>query len=137
MVGKAGHGVICKIGNGASPEVFTTIPGVIEHTLMNRARQEINYTTHDSDGIHKIQSFKDNGQHVLVLAYDSSNTVHQTLRDMYDSGELSNFETTLPDAGAEVIEYAASVNNWQPMASSTDVLKVQVTLSVTAGLTYS
>lgn len=127
---KDGHGVQLKIGNAASPEVFTAIGRIISAAVNGRELNIIEFTTHDVDYVQKLSSFINNGQLSLVVGYDSSDTQHELLETKFEAKAKVNFQLVLPDTGARQFAFNAFVKSLSYNSESTDVGKMNVTLEV-------
>lgn len=106
----AAHGVVIKIGNGATPEVFTTIDGV--HNGPNGpgfAPQMISARHHGSNDTFMKVSTVDKTPVTFDIYYDSADTQHGLLVTAAKNGTKANFEMLLTDTGAEKYAFGAYV----------------------------
>ncbi len=136
---KSGFGVVLKIGNGASPEVFTLIQGIRNLQGPAQDMEIIDATHHSASGAYreKVASFKDPGNVTFDLLFDSTDTQHQQLFTEYGNRALVNFQQIMPDAGAQQFDYAAFVKSINPGAPIDDVLAYAVTLEISGPVTPS
>lgn len=136
---KSGFGTVLKIGNGASPEVFTSILGIRSIQGPTLDMEIIDATSHSSPGAfrEKVASFKDPGNVTFDLIYDSTNAQHQALMDAYQARELTNFQQIMTDAGAEQYDYSAFVKQMSATAPIDDLLTYAVTLEISGEVTPS
>lgn len=106
----AAHGVQIKMGNGASPEVFTAISGVHNGPSgPGFEPQMIEQRHHGSnDPVQKPTIVKKTPVTFDVL-YDSSDTTHAALIAAAKDLTRKNFQEILADGGAEQYAYAAYV----------------------------
>lgn len=125
-----GKGVALKIGNGASPEVFTAIGKIENVSIAGRDRQIVSFTTHDVDYIQKLASFIENGQITLGVAYDSGDTQHALLETLFESGAVTNYKIELTDTGARIFAFNAIVKGVSYPDAKTAVTMMNVSLEI-------
>lgn len=106
----AAHGVKIKIGDGASPEVFTEIPGVHNGPSgPSFEPQMIEQRHHGSvDPVQKPTIVK-KAPVTFDILYDSSDTQHAALITAAKDLTRENFKMELQDAGAEIYAFGAYV----------------------------
>jgi len=133
----SGFGAQIKVGDGASPEVFTLIEGVRNLQGPTMDREIIDATHHASTGEtrQKVTSFKEPGTVTFDLLFDGSDDTHQLLFELWASGELTNFEQIMPDAGTQEHAYAGYVKSLNQSAPINHVLSVAVTIEVSGAIT--
>jgi predicted secreted protein len=136
---KSGFGTVLKIGNGASPEVFTSILGIRNIQGPAQDMEIIDATSHSSSGAYreKVASFKDPGNVTFDLIYDSTNAQHQLLFTQYAAREITNFQQIMTDAGAEQYAYGAFVKSINPAAPIDDLLTYAITLEISGPVVNS
>jgi hypothetical protein len=106
----AAHGVVIKLGDGASPEVFTTIDGV--HNGPNGpgfAPQMISARHHGSNDTFMKVSTVDKTPVTFDVYYDSGDTTHAAIITASKNGTKKNFEMTLTDTGSEKYAFGAFI----------------------------
>ena len=106
----AAHGVVIKLGDGATPEVFTAIDGV--HNGPNGpgfAPQMISARHHGSNDTFMKVSTVDKTPVSFDVYYDSGDTVHGALVTAAKNGTRKNFEMVITDSGAEKYTFGAYV----------------------------
>lgn len=133
----AAFGTLLKRGNGASPEVFTTIDGVKSLSGPTLSLETIDVTHHTSaDGYReKLASFKDSGEVSFDLLYDPADTGHEGLLDDYDNRTLRNFTMVFPDAGGMTYAFSAFVSGAEVGAPIDDALTLSVKLTISGPVT--
>lgn len=133
----AAHGCQIKRGNGASSETFTVIPSVTSGPNGGGATQNIiTARTHDSEAIHKKQTYVDYQPVTFTVAYDSSNAVHAGLVSDMAAGTLRNFQIVSTDTGAEQaafsafvsVDFSREVDGWN---------EASITLDIDGAVTFS
>ncbi len=118
MAVQKGAEVLIKIGNGASPEVFTTIGG-LRDTSISINQESVDVTTKDSARVRTliaqggVKSFTVSGSGV----FDDSAS-HSTLLGVLDASAFTNFQFIMPDfntfTGAfqvTSVEYSGTYND--------------------------
>ena len=117
MAAQQGKALLMKIGNGASPEVFTTIGGMRSNTLtMNDEMVDI--TTKDSDGARTILA--QGGVNSITIAGSGVFTdlaSETTLKTSFNLAALINYQFLVPNFGTFTgafmltsLEYAGEYN---------------------------
>jgi predicted secreted protein len=103
MSGRDGFGTLFKRGNGAGPEVFTTIANVTNIGGPSRSRETIDVTSHDSPGgwMEFVGGLKDGGELSIDINYDPAELTHD-LDDDFDDAAPRNYQIViLPDTADE------------------------------------
>jgi hypothetical protein len=137
----AAYGVLLKIGNGATSEVFTTIAEVrdIEGPELELETKEV--TSHDSGGWREyIGTLLTGGEVSFDLNFIPSNATQG-----YDGGLIEdmvnrtrrNFQLVFPDSPATEWEFAALVTKFATGAGVEDELVGEVTLQITGAPTLA
>ncbi len=141
--GVVGLGTLLKIGDGATPEVFTTVAEVKDITGPGLTREFAEFTNQSSAGGYREYkpTFKNSGDVTFkcnFLPDDTTQGFSTTglLKD-YEDGILRNFELVYPDPGATKASFAAYVANIQPQSPISGPLELNVTLRVTGPVTWS
>lgn len=129
------QGMVIKRGNGASPEVFTTIPEVRSISGPDGSANEIDVTDLSSTAKEFRLGLKDEGNITLDMMYIPGNTVHAGLKTDRTNRTLRNFTLTFTDSPATTWSFSAYV---QGLAVSNDVDGVttaSVTLRISGAIT--
>jgi predicted secreted protein len=141
--GVIGLGTILKIGDGATPEVFTAIAEVKDITGPGLTREFADFTHQQSSGGYREYkpTFKNSGDVTFKCNFlpDDETQGFATgglLKD-YEDGTLRNFQLVFPDFGATKAAFAAYVANIQPGAPIAGPLELNVTLRVTGPVAWS
>ena len=113
--GVIGLGTLIKIGDGASPEEFTTIPNVTSDISGPTIGQDFADFTHmESTGGFRERkaTFKTGGQVTFTCTYENGNTQHEALvtAALANPATLTNFTITYPDTSAAALSAYVSVN---------------------------
>ncbi len=131
----AAYGVLLKIGDGATSEVFTTIAEVrdIEGPELELEAKEV--TSHDSGGWREyIGTLLGGGEVSFELNFIPTNATHSytagLIKDMLDR-KRRNFQLVFSDTGSTTWKFAALVTKFAPSAGVEDELMAEVTLQLT------
>jgi hypothetical protein len=131
----ASHGTLLKIGDGATPEVFTTVAEVGDITLPNFGNEKEDVTVQTTPGRkrdYKVTLAKD-ATVEFPINWDPADSTHDSatgLKSLADSGKQANFQIVLPDANLTTFEFAAIVDDFQPEAPVNGILKANIVLAV-------
>lgn len=88
-------GTELKLGDGASPEVFTKIAEVTQVSEIGETAPEIDVTPIDATARQFIGGLAEGNSVSFTLSYVASDATHQTLRDAL--GSAKNFEIVWSD----------------------------------------
>jgi predicted secreted protein len=134
-----GQGTAVKIGDGGSPESFTTIPGAKDITLFGFTADTIDVTSQDSTGNYKeyLPSTKDSGSVSFDMFFtgDATQGFATGLFDDYENQTLRNFQAVL--TSGDTGTFAAYVTSFSLSAPVADALTASVELKVTGPVTWS
>jgi len=128
-------GTLLKIGDGGSPETFTTIAEVTDISGPSLSADTIDVTNHNSAGGYRefIQGLKDAGEVTFTINFIPTESTHNAatglLKD-YEDGTLRNFQLVFPDAGNTTWSFAAVVTGFEPAEPIDDKLAADVTLKI-------
>jgi hypothetical protein len=132
-IAKNSFGTLFKIGDGAGPEVFTTIPEVSDVNAPNVKTDLNDVTSHDSPGAFRefLPGLHDGETITAPYNWVPSNAIHVQLRvDAYAS-TLRNFKITFPDTAHQTVSFAGYVIGTGNTAKMGDPLKGTVQVKVT------
>lgn len=117
MAAQKGSALLLKIGDGASPEVFTTVGG-LRSTSITMNDEAVDVTTKDSSSVRAllanggVQSTSISGSGVFTDAASEA-----TLRTQFGASTFKNYEVIVPDFGTysgafmvASLEYAGEYN---------------------------
>lgn len=130
------QGVAIKIGNGASPEVFTTIAEVKSLNPFTGSAAEIDTTSLQETAKTFRMGLQDWGQVSMTLNFIPKNTQHAELIEAKRDRQTRNFQIELTDASPKTVyEFAAYVTS-APLTMAVDaVVEANVTLRITGDVT--
>jgi hypothetical protein len=132
------QGTVLKIGNGASPEVFTAISEIKNFTGPGGAAAVIDVTDLSSLAKEKRMGLADEGQLSFVLHYIPSDTQHAALRAARASRVETNFQIEFTDASPSTVwSFSGFVTNFSVSGSVDGVIEGNVTIEITGAITES
>lgn len=130
-VGYTGRKLLVKIGDGASPEVFTTIAGSRDHTITEN-EQIVDTTNKDSGGVRQLLDGRI--LHNVSVSFTGVFTDSQTLADLRTNmraGTHANYEIDVVDeaaTGGETLTGAFRVTSIEEAGSFDAEVNYSVTL---------
>src|SRR4051794_2825990 len=141
--GHAAQGVVIKMGDGASPEVYSTVANVIGMQTSGQTMEMIDAThLNSTSGFReKLPSFKDGGTVTLKVCWDPSSATHSVstgLKGKYDNKTLTHFKidcTGTTPTTALVISFSAYVSNVGFAADVGQLLQRDITLTISGAVT--
>lgn len=129
------QGMTIAVGDGASPEVYTTIPDVTDISGPDGTASEIDTTDLASAAREFRLGLTDNGNISLSVNYQPAQTQHALLRAKSISGVETNYRLTFTDSPQTTWTFAAFVKG-VPITNAVDAVTVaNITLRVTGAVT--
>lgn len=138
-IAKTAQGTLLKIGDGASPEGFTTVPGC-QRLSGPDVKVELNdVTSHDSTGGFRefLPGLKDGDNVTAEMLWVPSNTVHKGIRVDAYAATLRNWQLVFPDTADDQVDYAGYVTGFPPVANVGEPMRNTLTVKVTGQPTWS
>lgn len=129
------QGMVIQIGDAASPEVFTTIPEVMNIGGPGGSAAVIDVTDLSSTGKEKRAGLQDEGQVTMDINYLPSNAQHALMRTRRAAGTVTTFRIVFTDSPQTTWTFSALVLGFTLSNSVDDVTKASVTLEVTGLIT--
>lgn len=129
------YGTLLQIGDGGSPEAFTTIAEVTEISGPSLALDPLDVTAHTSPGAFRefIGGLLDGGEITATINYVPTEGTHDAgtglLADMI-ARTVRNFNLIFPDTGATSWRFPALVTAFEPAEPVDDRLSAEITLKV-------
>lgn len=143
----AGTGSLLKVGDAASPEVFTTVANIKDIGGITLTRTVLPTGTHNfastSSGFDDfILGLKKSGSIPLKLVWDPNNATHGTgalgIRGLYDSGAKVNMKITLGNVSPAVsLSFVAAVSEMGMEIPFDGVLMCNCKLEISGGTTQA
>lgn len=132
----AGIGTKLQIGDGGSPESFTTIAEVTEISGPSLGADTADVTSHDSElnegGFEEhIVTILRTGEVTFTINYIPTDGTHDAssgLLNDYQNKTLRNFKLVFPDSSNTTWSFSAYVTGFEPSTSPSDQYDASVTL---------
>lgn len=132
------QGMLIKIGNGASPQVFTTISEIKTFSGPTGSAAVIDVTDLSSTAKEKRMGLADEGQLSFTINYIPDNTQHALLRTQRASREETNFKMVFTDDSPSTTwSFSAFVTGFAVSGAVDNVVEATVTLEITGSITQS
>lgn len=138
----SGFGTLLKIGDGDTPEVFTTVAEVTSISGPSFAMGTQDVTSHSSTGAYREfqATLLDAGEVSFDIWFDPNNTTHNAtaglLKD-YADRKLRNFKLEFPTTPAKTAAFAAFVTGFEAGFPIDGAMTASVTLKISGGVTFS
>lgn len=129
-------GTLLQIGDGGSPETFTTIAEVQDISGPSFSLDTAEVTSHGSTGGWKeyIGTLLDGGEVSFDINFLPTETTHGyasgLLKDMVNK-TVRNFQIVFPDAASTTWTFAALITGFETSEPVGDQLSASVTLKIT------
>jgi predicted secreted protein len=132
------QGMEVKIGNGASPEVFTAIPEIKTFSGPSGSAAVIDVTDLSSAAKEKRMGLADEGQLSFTINYIPSDTQHIALRAARAARTETNFKMVFTDDSPSTTwSFSAFVTGFAVSGAVDNVVEANVTLEITGAITES
>lgn len=131
------QGTSLKIGDAASPEVFTAIPQIVSIDGPSASNEEIDVTNLSSTAREFIAAIPDYGELNCEVEWDERNTVHAGLRTKFNAGTTHNFQ--LVDAGSpqKTASFSGFVKSVPQAYNIDDVVRSSLVIRITGPWTVA
>jgi len=131
----AAYGTLLKLGDGGTPENFTTIAEVRDIGGPELGADVVDVTSHDSPGAWEevIETIKRSGSVTFGINYIPTGATHDAttgLIAVYEAKTLNNFQLVFPDGAVTTWTFAAFVNAITPAAPVAGELSASITLKL-------
>jgi len=142
MTNFAAKGTLIKQGDGASPEVFTTIAQVVGLGGPSISLDPLDVTNHSSvEGWKEfVGGLLDGGELTLEINFDPADGTHDSttglIKDMTDR-TVRNFQLVFSDTANTTWTIPALVTGFEPAAPVDGKLSASVTLKVSGKPTFA
>lgn len=138
---KIGYGSLLKRGDGASPEVFTTVAEVRKVGEFGSEANLIDMTNLDSPNgfMEYLLSMKDGVELPVEVNFLPANTTQSVAAGLiadHNNGTTRNFKLVLPGAFG-TFSFAALVKGWKANVAPNEGLIATFTLKLTGAITYA
>lgn len=131
------QGTELKRGDGATPEVFTTVGEVVSFTGPGGSASVIDVTHLLSTAREKRMGLPDEGQFTFEVNLIPSDTAQIGLRTDRAARTLRNFQLVLTDVATTTLSFAAYVTGFSLSGGVDNVTKASVTLEISGAVTWA
>lgn len=131
------NGTTFSRGDGASPEVFTVLPGVVDFNGPQTSAPEVDATNLDSAAREYLPGLRDNGTFDSTLHLDTQNSQHQYLLDNVGvQTAVDNYRLTFPNSNGSAT-FAAFITSAPVTGSVDQIVTVQASFRITGAVTWA
>lgn len=138
-IAKAALGTQLKMGDGADPEVFTSIAEVRDISGPETTTATEDVSAHDGDGyVQKVATLKDGGDVTFTINYNSAAS-QEALAAIAEANPptKTNFQIVVPTDTPTTLAFAAYCTSFSWALPVAGVITADITLSVTGAVTRS
>jgi predicted secreted protein len=138
-IAKISNGTLLQIGDGASPEVFTTVPEVMQLTGPNVRFDMLDVTSHDTVGFFRewIPGLADGETITGKINWRPSNTIHKGIRVDQYARTNRNFKIVFPDSSFNTVQCSTYIQQNNPSADIGQVLRSDLNMKITGQPTWT
>jgi hypothetical protein len=131
-----GAGTVLKLGDNASPIVYTTVAYVIDLSGPTEQADDVEVTHLGSSAKEYIAALRDSGEVSMNIHYTEHATLGATsgLYYVFINRLTRSFEI-IPSGGAKKFRFSASVTSFERSFNPGESMKVAVTLKVSGAVT--
>lgn len=132
------QGTLLKIGNGASPQVYTTITEIKTFTGPGGSASVIDVTDLSSTAKEKRMGLMDEGQLSFTINYVPNDTQHAQLRTDRSNRTLRSFQIVFNDGSpASTWTFTGYVLSFAVSGAVDAVIEANVTLEISGSIVES
>lgn len=128
-------GTVIAVGDGGSPESFTSITEIASFDGPDITANPIDVTDLLSAAREYKQGLEDGGTLSIPIMYISANAQHAQLRDDAGAGTERNYRMTFSDSSTAT--FPATVNGFTLAGAVDDVLRAVITLKLAGAITWA
>lgn len=128
----SGEDVSFKVGDGASPEVFTSIGQVTGFSAPTKTVNVLKQFFLGSSGPTKTPSTIDIGEASFDLVFDPDDTQQAAIKTNMLAKTLTNFVIAISGATADELAFSGYITNFSQSGGSEAEVTGSVTIDVTA-----
>ncbi len=135
---KIGWNTILYRGNGASPEVFTSVGEAkdIDGASVTHAWLDATHNESPEGYVEEIPGLKNKKQVTFRMNYCSTDTQQQALINDAENQTLRNFQLKENDTSGRTLSFAAYVE-YDITRPTTGIREMSITLNIPGALTWS
>jgi predicted secreted protein len=135
-------GTLFQIGDGGSPETFTTVAGVQDISGPGFETETIDVTAHDSPGAFEelVAGIKRSGDITFDLVYDPAHATHDDtdgLFSFWQDREVHNYKVVFTDAGPTTMSFAGICTGFEFSMPVSGALAASCTIKPTGEPTFA
>jgi len=132
MAKYAAFGALLKKGDGASPEVFTTIAQVGDITGPSQKADTIETTTHDNANAYRtfIAGLLEGGDIKVPIFFDPANSTHTGLITTLEARVACNFTLVIPSSPTKTWSFAGVVTDLGHSYKLKDAIMADLSIKV-------
>jgi len=132
---KIGYGVLLKVGNGATPEVFTAIAELTNISGPGLTLDAVEATHTESPNAYReyIAGLLDGGEISLEVNFLPGNATHAIATGIlgdHQNRTMRNFQVVWPDGSSTTWSFAALVTKAEPTAPLDNRMTMALTLKI-------
>jgi len=132
------QGMELKIGDGASPEMFTAIPEIKTFSGPGGSAAVIDVTDLSSPAKEKRMGLADEGQLSFTINYIPANQQHADLREARATREETSFQMVFTDDSPSTTwDFSGFVTGFSVSGAVDGVVEATVTIEITGAISES
>ena len=126
------QGTLLKMGDGLTPESFTTIAEVADIGGPSFSRESIETTSHDSTGGYRefIPGLREGGEVTFTINFMPEDATHVAAIAQFDDDSVHNWELVYPILPSKKWVFAAFLTKFDTKAPVGEKLSADLTLKV-------
>lgn len=138
-IARLANGTLFKLGDAASPEVFTTIPEVMKLSGPSTETDLLDVSSHDSPSLFRefITGWSDGGMVTAEFNWRASNATHIALRTAADAGTKKNFKIVFADTATNTAAFSGYIKMIEPNADAGKQMTARLQVKITGTITWS
>lgn len=138
-IAKLSNGSLLKVGDGAGPEVFTTIPEVMRLSGPAVRFDLLDVSSHDTVGLFRefIPGFSDGDAINSDINWRPGNAIHKAVRIDAYAATRRNFKIVYPDTADNTVTVGAFVEDYTPNADVGRPMTASLRMKVTGAPVWS
>lgn len=130
------QGTYLKVGDGASPEVFSTIGEIADMPPIEVSKSDRDRTGYDDTVRQHAHGIEEPGSFTLTMYWDPDDTQQNGLITAYTGESDDNYKVVCPDSPATEFSFSAKVMGYStPYAGIDADLQWDVTFQLTSTIT--
>lgn len=138
-IAKISNGTLLKIGDAASPEVYTTVPECKRLSGPSVRFDMLDVTSHDTSGFFRewIPGLADGEKVSAEVNWRPSNAVHKGIRVDQYARTNRNFKLVFPDSADNTVVMSTYIESWVPRTDVGVEMSAALQLKITGSPTWS